>query len=97
MYISRWTPERGWAPGQLEPYGPLPMLPSAQVLNYGQSIFEGMKAQHSARGRTVIFRPSLNAERFAAGAERLCMPPVPEQQFVEAVKSVIRSNADWVS
>lgn len=60
-----------------------------QVLNYGQSIFEGMKAQRSAQGRVVLFRPDKNAERFAAGAARMSMPAVPEDMFVEAVKSVV--------
>lgn len=97
MYIADWTPERGWADeGKLLPYGPIPMLPSAQVLNYGQAAFEGMKAQESAKGRIVLFRPDKNAERIKAGAERLSMPPIPESKFVEAVKSLVRANRDWV-
>jgi branched-subunit amino acid aminotransferase/4-amino-4-deoxychorismate lyase len=66
----------------------LPPRP-AQVLNYGQAIFEGMKAQRSAKGRVVLFRPDKNAERFAAGAARMSMPAVPQDMFVEAVKSVV--------
>ena len=97
MYIATWTAEKGWDAGSLQPYGPIPMLPSAQVLNYGQAIFEGMKAQESAKGRIVLFRPDKNAERFAAGAERLSMPPVPEAQFVGAVQSLVSANKDWVS
>ena len=42
QYMASWTEEEGWR-GKLKPYGPLELLPSAQVLNYGQSIFEGMK------------------------------------------------------
>ncbi|GAX81244.1 hypothetical protein CEUSTIGMA_g8676.t1 [Chlamydomonas eustigma] len=96
MYTATWTEEKGWDAGSLQPYGPIPMMPSAQVLNYGQAIFEGMKAQYTVDGRIVIFRPDKNAERFAAGAQRLSMPVVPEAQFVNAVKSVVASNADWV-
>lgn len=66
MYKALWTPETGWQ-GGLEPYGPLDLLPSAQVLNYGQSVFEGMKAQRSARDRIVLFRPDRNAARMADG------------------------------
>jgi branched-chain amino acid aminotransferase len=78
------------------PYGPLSILPSAQVLNYGQAIFEGMKAQESEKGRVVLFRPEQNAARFKAGALRMSMPPVPEDMFVEAVKELVRANLDYV-
>ena len=50
----------------------------------------------STKGRIVLFRPDKNAERLAAGAARLSMPAVPEQQFVEAVKSLVAANRDWV-
>jgi len=96
MYVAHWTPEGGWEKGSLQPYGPLPILPSAQALNYGQAVFEGMKAQHSVQGDIVIFRPDQNAARMKAGALKLSMPPVSEQQFVEAVKSVVRENSDFV-
>jgi hypothetical protein len=66
MYRATHTPEDGWQ-GAIEPYGPLLLEPSAQVLNYGQSIFEGMKAQRSAQGRIVLFRPDENAARMMAG------------------------------
>lgn len=72
-------------------------MPSAQVLNYGQAAFEGMKAQESVKGRIVLFRPDKNAERIKAGALRLSMPPVPEAQFVSAVQSLVSANKDWVS
>eukprot|EP00798_Chlamydomonas_sp_ICE-L_P012521 gene12521-15737_t len=96
MYVAEWTEEGGWDKGSLKPYGPLEMMPSAQVLNYGQGCFEGMKAQTSAKGRVVVFRPDKNAERIGNGAERLCMPPVPADQFVEAVKAVVAANKDFV-
>ena len=96
MYVAKWTPEKGWDTGSLQPYGPLSVMPSAQVLNYGQAIFEGMKAQESVKGRVVLFRPDKNAERFKAGAERLSMPPVPEEQFVAAVQSLVSANKGWV-
>ena len=46
-----------WAPGSLQPYGPLQVSPAAGVLNYGQGIFEGMKAYRTVAGRVVLFRP----------------------------------------
>ena len=69
MYQATFTPEQGWS-GQLQPYAPLQMDPSAQVLNYGQSIFEGMKAQRTAGGNIVLFRPDENAARMMAGAHQ---------------------------
>ncbi|KAG2430864.1 hypothetical protein HXX76_009838 [Chlamydomonas incerta] len=96
MYVAEWTPEKGWDSGKLVPYGPLNMMPSAQVLNYGQAIFEGMKAQESAKGRVVLFRPDQNAARFKAGAARMSMPAVPEDQFVEAVRATVENNLDYV-
>ncbi|KDD73849.1 hypothetical protein H632_c1787p0 [Helicosporidium sp. ATCC 50920] len=85
-----------WESHGMEPYAPLPVYPSAQVLNYGQSIFEGLKAQRSAKGRIVLFRPLENARRMADGADRLLMPPPPEDLFLEAVESVVRANKEWV-
>lgn len=96
MYVAQWAEDSGWVPGQLQPYGPLQLMPSAQVLNYGQSVFEGMKAQRTADGSIVLFRPDENAKRMAAGAGRLSMPAVPEKMFVDAVVSTVSSNADYV-
>ena len=61
-----------------------------QVLNYGQSIFEGMKAVRSAKDRIVLFRPEQNAARMAAGAARLSMPPPPSALFVDAIKQLVK-------
>lgn len=76
MFKALWTPETGWQ-GGLEPYGPLDLLPSAQVLNYGQSVFEGMKAQCSARDRIVLFRPDRNAARMADGTPLSALLDLP--------------------
>lgn len=96
MYVAEWREGQGWDKGALKPYGPLQLMPSAQVLNYGQSVFEGMKAQRTPAGDIVLFRPDRNAARLAAGAARLSMPPLPEHQFVEAVADTVRANADYV-
>lgn len=70
MYTATWTAENGWTQGQLQPYGPIQMMPSAQVLNYGQAIFEGMKAQRSTKDRIVLFR-SVEEEQLPWEARRL--------------------------
>lgn len=81
-----------WGPCELQPFGPLQMHPSAGVLNYGQGLFEGMKAYNTDRGRVVMFRPELNARRMQAGADRLGMPPVPEAIFIDAIEQVVDAN-----
>jgi branched-chain amino acid aminotransferase len=85
-----------WTTGQLEPYGDLSLSPAAAVLNYGQGIFEGMKAYRTVDGAVAVFRPEQNAKRFAEGAGRMSMPPVPEDVFVDAVKKTISANRDFI-
>merc|ERR1719419_779623 len=85
-----------WTSLHVQPYGPLSLDPAATILNYGQGIFEGMKAYRTARGRIVLFRPQMNAKRLASGAERFVMPPVPEDLFLAAVAEAVRANAEWV-
>lgn len=95
MYVATWTEEGGWQ-GGLQPFGNLEVSPAAQVLNYGQGIFEGMKARRSAQDNIVIFRPDMNAARFQDGADRLCMPQVPTEHFIAAVKTLVAEVADYV-
>jgi branched-chain amino acid aminotransferase len=80
----------------LLPLGNLEMSPTATVLNYGQALFEGLKACRREDGSIAIFRPSKNAERMGSGAARFLMAPVPTDVFVSAVDSVVRANAQWV-
>ena len=68
MYRAVYTPELGWQ-GKTEAYQCLQIEPAAQVLNYGQSVFEGMKAQRTAAGQIVLFRPQENAARMAQGTD----------------------------
>ena len=62
------------------------MHPAMSAIHYGQSIFEGMKANKTVNGDLLIFRPDMNAKRFIESAERMCMPPIPEDVFVELVR-----------
>ena len=97
MFVVETDPGTGaWREGALQPFGNVSMSPAAQVLNYGQSAFEGMKAQRTPAGDIVLFRPDQNAARLAAGAQRLSMPPVPEELFVRAVEETVRANAGFV-
>ena len=76
--------------------GKLQLDPACTALNYGQALFEGMKAFRRADGTIALFRPERNAMRMMNGAERLLMPPVPIDTFVKAAEAVVRANAKWV-
>ena len=67
-----------WQEPEIVPFGPISFHPATSAIHYGQSVFEGMKANKSAEGDLLIFRPDMNAKRFIESCKRLCMPIVPE-------------------
>src|SRR5580704_10834466 len=85
-----------WQNSRVEPVHNISLHPAAIVFHYGQSIFEGMKAYRWANGKVALFRPMENARRFVRSAERMAMPPVDTDFFVEAVRALVRTDADWV-
>ena len=96
MVTMRWTAERGWHDGKVTARAPLAIDPACAVLHYAQEVFEGMKAYRTAKGEIVLFRPDMNANRFARSAERLAMPAMPEALFIQAVEELVRIDKDWV-
>jgi branched-chain amino acid aminotransferase len=96
MITLRWTSDRGWHDGRLQPYGPLVLDPATAVLHYAQEIFEGMKAYRQESGPIVTFRPHTNAARFRASAARMAMPQLPDETFVEALELLVTEDKDWV-
>ena len=96
MYIATCKEDDEWQPGAMQDFQNLSLSPAAGVINYGQGLFEGMKAQYAADGNVVLFRPEHNARRAQEGARRLGMPPVPEEMFLDAVKQTVRENIRWV-
>ena len=72
------------------------MDPAAAVLHYAQEIFEGLKAYRTAGGGATLFRPRENARRFQESAERLAMPVLPEEVFLEAVDQLVSIDRDWI-
>ncbi|MFJ6154016.1 branched-chain amino acid aminotransferase [Micromonospora profundi] len=96
MVTVRWTEERGWHDGRLEPYGPFTLPPATSVFHYGQAVFEGMKAYRHDSGSIALFRPMANAERFNRSARRLAMPELPVDTFVRAVELLVTQDRDWV-
>ena len=91
-----WTADDGWTDGQVLPYGPLTLDPATMVLHYGQEIFEGLKAYRQPDGSIATFRPAANAARFARSARRLGMAELPEELFVESIRSLVEVDRDWV-
>ncbi|MEE8341800.1 MAG: branched-chain amino acid aminotransferase [Candidatus Neomarinimicrobiota bacterium] len=96
MYEAHCEIDGEWEEGKLVPYGNISMSPAAGVLNYGQGIFEGMKAYRTAKDRIVLFRPEKNALRAATSAERVCIPPVRIEMFMDALEKIVRDNIDYV-
>ncbi|MBN1955830.1 MAG: branched-chain amino acid aminotransferase [Anaerolineae bacterium] len=98
FWLARWTQESGWEAGRLyEQQGAsLELSLAANVLHYGQAIFEGLKAHRTREDKIVLFRAIDNARRMRASAARLVMPPLPVDDFVTAVHSVVRANHKWV-
>jgi branched-chain amino acid aminotransferase len=96
MYRARCELGGEWQPGELQPFQNLELSPAACVLNYGQGLFEGLKAYRANDGRILLFRPAMNAARLRNGCHRLSMPPVPEDIFLSAVHEVVSENADFI-
>ena len=96
MFLMNYTAGKGWHDGRIVPYAPLELDPSCMVLHYAQEVFEGMKAYRWADGSIHLFRPYENAKRMQNSNERLCMPAVPEEIFVEAIKELVTVDSEWV-
>lgn len=85
-----------WKTPRIVPYQPLQLAPSLAALHYGQAIFEGIKAYKDADGNPQIFRPYDNFKRFNISAERMQMPTVPEEIFMEGLRLLIDIERDWI-
>ena len=85
-----------WDDGELISDDKIVMSECACVLQYAQTIFEGIKAYTTEDGRIVTFRPDLNAERLANSAKRMEMPPLPVEQFIDSIKQVVKANSAFV-
>ncbi|XP_052487260.1 branched-chain-amino-acid aminotransferase 2, chloroplastic isoform X4 [Gossypium raimondii] len=96
MYVMRCSKDDNFKEGRLSRYANIEISPSAGVLNYGQGIYEGTKANRTEDGRILLFRPDQNATRMMHGAERMCMPSPSIQQFVDAVKETVFANKRWI-
>jgi len=96
MVTMIWEDGRGWHNGLVGERKPFQLDPACAVLHYAQEIFEGMKAYRTTQGSITLFRPEENARRFQSSAERMAMPLMPEEMFLEAVEQLVRIDRDWI-
>ena len=94
-YVANYT-NGAWDEGGLTEDDMIVMSEDAGVLQYAQTVFEGLKAYTTKDGKIVCFRPDLNADRLIDSAKRLEIPPFPKERFIESIKQVVAANADWV-
>jgi branched-chain amino acid aminotransferase len=95
MFVADYA-DGEWKNFQIIPYGDIALNPAISSLHYGQSFFEGLKAYKHADGKVSVFRPDKNAARFNKSAERLCMPALPEEIFIQSIATVVGIDRDWV-
>ena len=96
IFTVKYHDGRGWYDPLIEPYRSLSLEPTALCLHYGQEIFEGMKAYRGSNNDIFLFRPMENIKRMNTSAERLCMPRIDPQLFLEALKKLVFIERDWV-
>lgn len=96
MYKAVSNKNGSWENGGLIPSGNISISPAAGVLNYGQGVFEGMKAYRTSKNRIILFRPEMNAKRFSGSLKRLCMPDIDVEYFMNAVLETVRDNIDYI-
>lgn len=95
MFIADYDGEN-WTDMRIVPFEDMKIHPANSMMHYGQTIFEGLKAYKNEEGEVLIFRPEKNAARLVTSAERMCMAPVPEELFMEALHKLIDLDREWV-
>ena len=95
MVSIDWEEGKGWHNATVGPREPLSLDPATAVFHYAQEIFEGLKAYKQADGGIALFRPEENARRFNASADRLAMPNLPEELFLESIRQLVKADRDW--
>ena len=96
MFLMDYTAGEGWHDPRIVPYAPLVLDPAALVFHYAQECFEGLKAYRTETGRVQLFRPDKNGARLVSTHRRLCIPEIPVEDFVEAVRALVAADIDWV-
>ena len=96
MFVMNYTEGKGWHDARVEPFHNISLSPAAMVYHYGQEMFEGLKAYKNPDGEVFLFRPDMNAKRANASNDRLVIPQIPVEDFVQAVSAVVDVDRDWI-
>ena len=96
MFVMDYAEGKGWHDARVVPYAPFALDPATVVLHYAQELFEGMKAYRTAEGKIQLFRPDCNAQRMQDSCDRLCIPTIPVEDYIQAVKALVEVEKDWV-
>ena len=96
MAIIDWSSEKGWHDARIVPFGNLSMHPATTCLHYGAEVFEGLKAYRRSDNRIQLFRPAMNARRMMDSAERLSLPQLPAEDFLQILREFTALESDWV-
>lgn len=96
MFMMNYTAGTGWHDARVVPYQDLTLSPASMVFHYGQEMFEGLKAYRGDDGKAYLFRPDMNAKRTNNTNDRLCIPQIPVEDYVQAVKAVVDVDRDWI-
>ncbi|MCE9572657.1 MAG: branched-chain amino acid aminotransferase [Deltaproteobacteria bacterium] len=96
MFLMDFHAGRGWHDARIQPYGPLSLDPAASVLQYAQTLFDGLKAIRGVDGKIRLFRPDRHAARLAHGVERMCMPTIAADIVQQAMTELVKLEHEWV-
>ena len=96
MFIMDYEAGKGWYNARIVPFGNISLHPASTVLHYGAEIFEGLKAYRTENGEIRLFRPMENIKRMNASAERMCLPRINEEDFLQALTTFVELEKDFV-
>ena len=96
MFLMDYETGKGWHNARVVPYAPFSLDPACVVFHYAQELFEGLKAYRTADNQIQFFRPECNAARMQDSSDRMCVPKIPVEDFLQAVKVLVEIEKDWV-
>jgi branched-chain amino acid aminotransferase len=95
MFVAEYA-DGEWKKSEILPFGDLHLSPASSMMHYGQAIFEGMKCYRADNGDVLLFRPIENQKRLNVSAQRMAMPDVPEEVFMEGLVELLRLDQNWI-
>ena len=96
MFLMDYNINKGWYDPRIVPYAPFELDPACVIFHYAQELFEGLKAYRTANNDIQLFRPECNGQRMQDSSERMCIPTIPVEDFLQAVKTLVEVEKDWV-